>query len=120
MSATPVAQVRQELAQRRAQGEPFPTAWAAVVATVRGRERDEWIAALRSTAEAWARAYQGLPPTKPERCLAFAGSDLEPLASKRCAHCRKAMPAATGRGQHRRRFCSDRCRRAYHAERESR
>jgi hypothetical protein len=115
---TPIpAQVRQELSERRAAGETFSDAWAAVVATVRGREADAWKAALRSTAEAWARAYAGEPLTRREQALSLVATDLEPLSARRCAHCHRAIPEATGRGQHRRRFCSDRCRRAYHTAR---
>jgi|SRR3954453_20621084 hypothetical protein len=107
--STPLAAARQDLAERRAAGEPFMTAWQAVLATVRGRERDEWVSALRSTAGTWARAYAGEPLTKPERALSLAGTDLEQLTETRCAWCRRPLEQPV-RG--RRRYCSDRCRKA--------
>jgi hypothetical protein len=75
--STPLSFVRQEVAERRAQGEPFVDAWAAAVAAVRGREADAWKAALRSTAEAWATAYAGEPLTRREQAVALIATDLE-------------------------------------------
>lgn len=109
----PPARVREVLEASRQAGQPFPDAWQAAMAVVRGRERDAWLSALRSTADAWARAYAGSPLTPPERALAFAGTDLEPLSAMRCVWCRKPIDA-TGRGQARRRFCCDDHRRQYH------
>jgi hypothetical protein len=85
------------------------TADAATTRRRHDRDRDEWLAALRSTASAWARAYAGLPLTQPERALSLVATDLEPLAATRCQLCRKALePARKGR----REYCSDRCRKA--------
>src|SRR5689334_17955425 len=104
--STPLATVRLELEQGRVAGEPFLTAWQRAVEAVRGRERDEWKAALRSTAGAWARAYAGEPLTRREQAVALIATDLEPLTTNRCAHCRKRFDQPR---KGRRKYCSTSC-----------
>jgi hypothetical protein len=108
MSAAIPAQVREVLTEHKRAGAPFPAAWQAAVDAVRGRERDEWITALRSTADAWARAYAGVPLSRPEQAVSLIATDLEPVAATRCAVCRKSLPDQ----RRNRQYCSARCRRA--------
>ena len=61
---------------------------------------------------AWARAYAGEPLTRPERALALAGADLEPLTATRCSWCRRPLANVGERGQARRKYCSAKCRNA--------
>jgi hypothetical protein len=109
MSATIPVRIRELLTQQRLDGEAFASAWEAAVATVRGRQADEWLTALQSTREAWARAYAGEPLRRPEQALSLVLEDREPLTPTRCQTCRGPLPP-TPRG--RRKFCSEQCRRA--------
>ncbi len=68
--------VREHLAEARAAGVPFDSAWPEALAPLRlheqrrnrveRRERNEWREAFRSTRTAWEAAYRGAPAAEPE------------------------------------------------------
>jgi hypothetical protein len=67
--------VQRELRASRERGELFFIAWDRALAelpapradaTLKRREHEQALEALAETRESWRRAYEGIPPTRPE------------------------------------------------------
>lgn len=116
----PAAQLRDQLADRRASGADFDDAWSASLTAALGAvdidERDDWRRALDATRGAWQDAYEQLPIRRRERALALIadGSDREPMPDRVCLHCGADIWDVAGTPGRRRVYCSARCRKAHH------
>lgn len=107
--------VREQLAERRAAGAPFPLAWrSALAAGLRSAnddgDRAVWRTVLDETRRAWEAAYDGAAASRADRAAGLIGYDREPTADGHaagaCEHCRQSIPP--GKPRHAR-YCSTRC-----------
>jgi hypothetical protein len=85
-----LAQLRQQLAAARAEGQDLSEAWAAgrqlVLTGLGRRERHDWGLALGATRGAWQAAYEGQPSSRLDRLVAWLEAwaqdgELPPMAA---------------------------------------
>jgi hypothetical protein len=115
-----LATLLQALAAARRAGEDFDRAWEAASAQALGVSCNagDWQPVLDTTRDGWEAAYRRLPATQPERALTLLVEDLELAdeADDPCRRCGQPIPSSRGKRAPAL-YCSDRCRRAWHADR---
>jgi hypothetical protein len=107
---------------RSAFGRDFDDAWEAASATALGASCDpgDWRPVLDGTRDGWEAAYQRMPATDRERALTLLGEGMELVdVGRACRRCDGPIPPERDRRAPAS-FCSDRCRRQWHAARRER
>lgn len=106
--------VRELLAGHRQAGRDFAAAWLEALEALEPDEREDWLEALRETADVWRAAYEGLPATRARLALIAVGEDPDrevPTGAadpweRACAGCGGLIPP--GRQSHAR-YCGRSC-----------